>query len=90
MENQRKHIRFIPDDHTFILVNLEDSNETLCGLCVSESQGGCSGLFLNHNGFKAGEMVYIKVGKLESVAAEIRWVTELDKDCVKIGFAYLS
>lgn len=90
MENQRKHIRFTPDENTIMLLNLEEDKDTLCGLCISESQGGCSGLFINHPGFKAGKMVYIKVGKLDAIGAEIRWVTELDKDSVKIGFSYLA
>ncbi len=90
MENQRKHIRFTPDESTIILLNLEEDSDTLCGLCITESQGGCSGVFINHNGFKAGRMVYLKVGKLDPIGAEIRWVTELDKDTVKIGFFYLS
>ncbi len=86
---KRKHIRFNPDEDTFIAVKIED--DTLyTGLCVSESQGGCSGVFMNHVNFISGKMCYLKVGKLDPVSAEIRWVTELDTDVVKVGFQYLA
>lgn len=89
MEVKRKHIRFQPDDNTYIMVQV-DNDVVYSGLCVSESQGGCSAAFLNNPAFIAGTMCYVKVGKLEPISAEIRWVTELDSDLVKIGFQYLS
>ncbi len=89
MENKRQHIRFEPDENTLILLKV-DNDEIHSGLCVSESQGGCSAAFLNNSAFVAGKMVYLKVGKLDSISAEIRWVTELDEDIVKVGFKYLS
>ena len=89
MDNKRKHIRFKPDERTYILINIVD-DEVESGLCVTESQGGCSAVFLNKPCYQAGEMCYLKVGKLDPVAAEIRWVTVLDNDLVKVGFEYLS
>ncbi len=88
-DSLRKHIRFQPDSDTFVALKLED-NSLYTGLCVSESQGGCAGVFINHESFVAGKMCLIKVGKLDAVAAEIRWVKELDSDIIKVGFQYLS
>jgi hypothetical protein len=92
MDNKRKFIRFQPDDNTYMIVKLDGENDEIfhSGLCVSESQGGCSAAFLNNASFTAGKMCFIKVGKLEPESAEIRWVTELDEDLVKVGFKYLG
>ena len=89
MENIRRHIRFEADENTFILLNI-DNEVVHSGIGVSESQSGCAGVFRTNNLFVAGKMVYVKVGKLEPVSAEIRWVSELDKDVMKVGFEFLS
>ncbi|MBT4792032.1 MAG: hypothetical protein HON90_10710 [Halobacteriovoraceae bacterium] len=89
MQNQRRHIRFEPDDNTIILVVL-DSEPCFSGLCISEAQGGASGVFLTNLKLKVGEMCYIKVGKLDSISSEIVWIKELDNEVVKVGFKYLS
>ena len=89
MTVKRKHIRFQPDSDTFMAVRLED-NSLYTGLCVSESQGGSAGVFINHPNFVSGIMCLVKVGKLDPISAQIRWVTELDSDVLKVGFEYLS
>lgn len=89
MEKKRKHIRFHAEEDTFITVKLEDDS-LFTGLCLSESQGGCSGVFVKSDHFMAGKMGMVKVGKLDPLSAEIRWVTELDSEVIKVGFHFLS
>ncbi|MFT6630702.1 MAG: hypothetical protein ACJAS4_000644 [Bacteriovoracaceae bacterium] len=92
MEKKRQFIRFQPDENTYMMVKIEDveGDNIYSGLCVSESQGGCSAAFLNNKAFTAGKMCFVKVGKLDAESAEIRWVTELDEDLVKVGFRFLG
>lgn len=89
MKNKRKFIRFEPDENTYVLVDIQDE-AIHSGLALSESQGGCCGVFKSNSLYKTGEMVYIKVGKMDPISAEIRWVKELDNDVMKLGFEYLS
>lgn len=89
MEDQRKHIRFQPDEDTYIIIKLEDDT-IYSGLCIDESQSGSAGVFINHYNFTPGKMCLMKVGKLDAISAEIKWVTELDNDVVKIGFSHLA
>jgi hypothetical protein len=89
MDNKRRHIRFEPEENTFVFVNIDNEN-VHGGLCTSESQSGCSGVFRTCGSFVAGKMVYVKVGALDALSAEIKWVSELDKDTLKVGFEYLS
>lgn len=86
--DKRKHIRFSADDNTFVGLHIEGS--TFGGLCITESQGGCSAVFVNHDQFVAGKHCLVHVGKMDTLKAEIRWVTELDSEVVKIGFKYLD
>jgi hypothetical protein len=88
MAGARKHIRFEAEDKTFITLKF-DEDSIHGGLGLSESTGGCSGVFKNVDKFFAGVICEIKVGKLEPMQAEIRWVEELDKDIIKVGFQYI-
>ncbi len=86
--DKRKHIRFESDTNTFVGLRIDETS--IGGLCITESHGGCSAVFLNHKLFVAGKTCEIHVGKLSTLNAEIRWVTELDSDVVKVGFEYLE
>ena len=86
---KREYIRFSADENTFLVIKVGE-HPAIGGLCVTESQGGCSGSFLNHDYFVASEKVLLRVGKLDTILAEIRWITQLDEDIVKIGFKYLE
>lgn len=89
MDIKRKHLRFNADNNTFTAVKLDE--ETIYGgLAITESQGGCSSIFLNKPGFSEGKKCYLKVGQLNSIYAEIRWIKELDAEVIKVGFQYLE
>lgn len=85
---KRKHERFEAKSNTFVGIEVEGSS--IGGLCISESQGGCSAVFVNHNVFMAGKECDVHVDEQSTLKAEIRWVTELDTDVVKVGFQYLE
>ena len=89
MSNNRKHIRFLPDENTFILVKGQ-SEKVHSGLCVDESQSGCAGVFVKHEDLIPKKMTMLKVGNLDAIPAEIRWVRVLDEDVVRVGFQYLD
>lgn len=86
---KRKHIRFNADENTFVAVKVEDHNP-IGGLAITEAKGGCSAVFILTDKFKAKDNCYIKVGKMDPIAAEVRWIKELDGDLVKVGFQYLE
>jgi hypothetical protein len=88
MTGARKHIRFEAEDKTFINLKF-DEDSIYGGLALSESTGGCSGIFKNNPKFFAGTFCEVEVGKLDPMKAEIRWVEELDKDVIKVGFEYI-
>jgi len=85
--NQRKHIRFHLEEDSYMSVTIDDL-KPLLGLCISESHGGCSGVFYPNERFKAGAIVIVKVGRLEPEEAEIRYFHELADDVVKMGFEF--
>lgn len=89
MPNHRKHIRFEAEENTFILARGE-SDIVHSGLALSESQGGCSGVFKVNKDFELKKMMLVKVGQLDSIPVEIRWITPLDHEVVKVGFQYLD
>lgn len=88
-DSPRRHIRFEADENTYILAKGE-SESTHSGICLDESQSGCSGVFKKHDDFIPKKMIMLKVGKLEVIPAEIRWAKVLDSDVVKVGFQYLD
>ena len=87
--NQRKHIRFRLDEDTYMKVTIEGNDKPILGLCLSESHGGCSGVFYPHEDFKVGETILVQVGRLDPEKAEIKYLHELADDVVKMGFEYL-
>lgn len=89
MDISRKHIRFKPDDNTFLFIKTEEKT-IHSGICLTESQGGCSGVFAKHDSLVDGASCIIKTGNLESMEAQIRWVKVLDEEVVKLGVQYLE
>lgn len=89
MDIKRKHIRFNAEANTFVAVKIGENNPK-GGLAITESHGGCSAVFLADEIFKESGICYIKVGDMDPLKAEIRWIMNVDKDLVKIGFQYLE
>lgn len=86
---KRKHIRFNAEANTFVAVKIGE-NKPIGGLAITESHGGCSAVFLSNDSFSESGICYLKVGEIDPLRAEIRWIMKVDKDLVKVGFQYLE
>lgn len=89
MGSTRRHIRFEPDPNTYVLVKVSDEL-SLSGLCLDESLSGCAAVFKKHEALVEKAVIDVKVGELELMTAEIRWLKEIDADVLKVGFEYLT
>lgn len=88
---RRRQIRFFPDENSLLEVYLPSTGkQTLqkIGLLYDESSGGCAGVFLQDPILQTGTQVEVKVGKLQVLTAEIRYVTEISPRLVRVGFLY--
>ena len=89
MDIKRRFIRFDADPNTFVAVKIGE-HPPIGGLAITESHGGCSAVFLTNQAFKESNQCHIKVGELDALKAEIRWIMDVDKDLVKVGFQFLD
>ncbi|MGK5088479.1 hypothetical protein WDW86_13045 [Bdellovibrionota bacterium FG-2] len=92
--NQRKSIRFSPDPGTLAQIEIPLKDGAFApkdvGLVLNESNRGCAVVVTRKSFLKAGELWRIKIGHLEPLKAQIKWVTELDMDVQKVGLQYLE
>ena len=91
---KRKHIRFASDigAQAFILNNDEGLKlkTPLPALVVEESFKGCSLVVLKDPMFHEGAQLKVKVGRLDPMQSEIRWVKSFDGKICYIGLVYLD
>lgn len=90
--NNRKHIRFAPDENTLITITLPGGND-LVGLAFSEAYAGCGGVFINNhlaNSMKVGDIFALRIGSLDIENAEVRWIKQVDEHITKAGFHLLD
>jgi hypothetical protein len=91
---KRKSTRFKPDPGT--IAKIETSNQegvfsfTLVGLVLSEAARGCSVVLVGENTIQLGEIWRIKVGELDYLKAEVKWITLIDQEIKKVGLMYLE
>lgn len=87
MESTKRQIRFNADENTFITVVFPDKTK-FGGLCIDESYNGCSGVFVKNSFFKKDLDCHLKVGKLHLIVSKIRWIKDVDKDLIRVGFEF--
>jgi hypothetical protein len=91
--NQRKSIRFSPDEGAYALIDIDlDSpvfKPSVPALVFSESHGGCGLVLLATEKILVGDIIRVRVGNLPVCKAEVRWREEIDPTTVKIGLQYL-
>lgn len=91
---KRKHIRFASDVGTqaFVLANEEGVKLKipLPALVVEESFKGCSLVVLKDSIFHEGSLLTVKVGRLDPMKSEVRWVKTFDGKICYIGLVYLD
>ena len=86
MIENRKYIRFSPDENTLIDVELD--GKSITGLATQEAYKGCSGIFVVNDKLQKDLKVKIKIGKLDQVDAIIRWTKPLEDKALEVGFEF--
>jgi hypothetical protein len=91
---KRKAIRFLPDQGSLALVDLQEASDDfapkLMGLVCDESSKGCGVILLETKDLQVGEKCKIQVGQLSPLRAEVRWRKQLDVGVVRLGLLYLE
>jgi hypothetical protein len=97
MDNSvRKSLRFPPDDGTVAWIDLvvhedkKDFNPTIPALVIDEALDGCGVVTLFHTRLSEESECLVRVGNLEPLRAQVRWIKDLDDDVFKIGLMYLE
>lgn len=89
---KRKYIRFVPDEGTLAYILTGADGEKLkvptpC-LVIEESYAGCSFVALKNSQFREGAELTVKVGKLNPMRAQIRWVKTYGGKVSHAGLVY--
>lgn len=93
-KKNRKHLRYNPDPLDFALIsfdsrkNVSEFAPTETGLLLQESYGGAGMVVKKVHDYKVGEFIWVKVGQLAPMYAEVRWIKELDDYLLRIGLQY--
>lgn len=92
-----RHVRFPPDSDqvAFISFNIHEYLPDLAALIINESiKGACfvvnKALIPKEKPITSGQIFLAKVGKLEPLKAEVRWVEDVDINLLKIGIKLLE
>ncbi len=93
--NSRKYIRFKPDDLdiAYVMLNTPDADDfkpDLSALIIDEAHKGCSVAVLPAKEINEDTIIYIKVGKLPPLKAQIKWKKSLDGVLDRLGIMYLE
>lgn len=87
--NKRAGTRFPAPANTLIYVKINDNHEYI-GLAYSQSYHGCGGVFSSKIEVQEKQLCHVKVGELNFLKAEVRHISNLDSDFIKIGFKLLE
>jgi hypothetical protein len=98
--DQRRHLRFPPDEWEIALIQCTDAlveeanfRPEIAGLVMEESRAGCGLVVLERlieDRLKAGDRCVVKVARLGVVVAEVRWVKDIDAGVCRVGLHYLE
>ena len=91
---KRRYIRFKPDptDYAQIAADTEVGFEpNKVALIMEEApMGGCSLIMLEASSFRVDEVYKVKLGRMDPVAAKVRWVQDVGDTVSKVGFEFLE
>ena len=59
-------------------------------LVIDEALDGCGLVVVNNKILAEGDICLVKVGMLDPLIGEVRWLRELDEEVHKIGIMYLE
>jgi len=88
-DKKRHHIRFHADDNCLIDLKFEDGRKCT-GLALSESLGGCGGIFVKKPEFQKGMTCHLNIGDFDQLEAVVRYIEDLNEEVIKVGFEYLK
>lgn len=88
VQKKRRAIRFAPDPGTLAEIAFELEKIHVYGLVVNESSGGCAVLVSTEETIEKGMICICRVGNLDQVEADVRWIKELEPNLYKIGLNY--
>jgi len=89
----QKHIRFSPDPGAEAAIDIdcdEKFRPRITARVINESFGGCRVQASGHLPFCPGYRIRIRVGRLDPLLAEIRWVRLDPEGHVHLGIMYLD
>ena len=90
-------LRYAPDNDeiAFISFNVDEFKKDLSALILNESrQGACfvvnKALIPKNKPIITGQVFLAQIGPLNPLLAQVRWVTEIDANLLKIGIELLE
>jgi len=95
-DGERRKVRFAPDEGAIAQIDptiREDNADfepKIQALVIDEARDGCGLVVVNNKVLFEGDTCLVKIGDLDPLISEIRWVQELDEDVQKIGVMYLE
>lgn len=96
IDSDRRSLRFQPDEGNIAEIDPEAKDNKnnfkarIRALIVDEALEGCC-LVLTHNRLlQVGDICLVKVGMLDPLISEVRWIRDLDEEIQKIGIMYLE
>ncbi len=92
---KRKHVRYAPDPLEVAFLDTDPKRATFSpsytGLIIELSgMGGCCLGLLKPKNLQTGQQVKLKIGKLEPLLSEVRWLRPQEKNVVFVGFKFLE
>lgn len=97
---QRRHIRFRPDEVEVAYLQFTDRKPgeiefeaDTAGLVIEEAYGGCALVVVGPGDpeqLGVGMPCLVKINTIGPMAAQLRWVKDLDEGIVKVGLEYLD
>lgn len=91
---KRKYVRFAAEVGMQAFVLSDDEGKKLKtplpALVVEESYKGCSLVVLKSSLYHEGAQLKIKVGELDPMMAEIRWIKTFDGKVCSLGLVYVE
>ena len=94
-QTPRKHIRAHPDPKDYVQIDKDPERasfefEHVALLREEAPMGGCGIVCLKDIGLESGQILKLKVGRLDPLKSQVVWVKDLAPDVVAAGIKYLE
>lgn len=94
--NQRRHIRFQPDQSCIVKIDINAGPHSssfspqLCGFAISEAYGGCGVAVPATDQLKKGQTCRVQIGEIGPLSSKIAWIKSVDEEITKVGIEFLE